>query len=177
MTLLIKEKAISKYCINIIEKLNTKKTYYNFNVLKKDRAYKGFSINPFDQEWFNEFCIALNEYKEQHPFLTTEIGPWNTHEDCNYQKYEPGTCYKSEHCEHNYSFPLRILAWMFYCNNIKKGGETNFPQQKIKVKPKEGTLVIWPAFWTHSHMGIKAPNETKYIVTGWCKLIEPKLWT
>ena len=59
---------------------------------------------------------------------------------------------------------------MFYCNTIKKGGGTYFPQQDITVQPQAGTFVIWPAAWTHSHLGVKAPNENKYIVTGWCSL-------
>ena len=63
---------------------------------------------------------------------------------------------------------LEQKAWMFYCNDIKKGGGTKFPQQNFIAEPEEGTLLIWPAFWTHTHFGIKAPKEYKYIVTGWC---------
>ena len=76
--------------------------------------------------------------------------------------------FKKEHCEHCLEYPHRIIAWMFYCNDIKKGGGTKFPQQNFTAEPKEGTLLIWPAFWTHTHIGIKAPKEHKYIVTGWC---------
>jgi len=39
--------------------------------------------------------------------------------------------------------------------------------QNIKVDPSVGTNVIFPAYWTHAHRGVIAPNETKYIITGW----------
>ena len=34
-------------------------------------------------------------------------------------------------------------------------------------KPKKGLTVIWPAIWTHTHKGLPAPKELKYICTGW----------
>ena len=35
------------------------------------------------------------------------------------------------------------------------------------MKAEKGKTVIWPAEWTHTHRGIVAPKETKYIATGW----------
>ena len=40
-------------------------------------------------------------------------------------------------------------------------------QQNIELKPKQGTIVIWPAAWTHSHYGKPVLDEHKYIITGW----------
>ena len=56
---------------------------------------------------------------------------------------------------------------MLYCNDVEVDGETEFFHQKYKCKPKKGKLVIWPTDWTFTHRGIPAPNEEKYIVTGW----------
>ena len=63
---------------------------------------------------------------------------------------------------------VRVLAWMVYLNDIKKDGGTRWPQQNFTSKPRSGDLYIWPAGWTHSHYGVPALKETKYIVTGWC---------
>ena len=35
------------------------------------------------------------------------------------------------------------------------------------VHAKKGRLVIWPAYWTHTHCGVISDNQTKYISTGW----------
>ena len=56
---------------------------------------------------------------------------------------------------------------MTYLNDINDGGETEFLYQNIKIKPRKGLTLIWPADWTFTHRGNFAPSEEKYIVTGW----------
>jgi len=40
---------------------------------------------------------------------------------------------------------------MTYLNDVDDGGETYFNHFKIKVKPKYGKTMIWPAEWTHTY--------------------------
>lgn len=62
----------------------------------------------------------------------------------------------------------RVLVWMIYLNDIPDGeGETEFLWQGIRVKPKAGTCVIWPAQFTHTHRGNPVYSCDKYIATGW----------
>ncbi len=61
----------------------------------------------------------------------------------------------------------RTLLWMFYLNDVEQGGETEFYFQKLKSKPKMGTLVIAPADFTHTHRGNKPISNDKYIFTSW----------
>ena len=61
----------------------------------------------------------------------------------------------------------RVLLWMFYLNDVEQGGETEFYYQKHSVQPKQGTLVIAPAFFTHTHRGNKPESGDKYILTSW----------
>ena len=61
----------------------------------------------------------------------------------------------------------RMLVAMIYLNNVEEGGETEFYHQKIKIKPEEGTLVIFPTYFTHLHRGNKPISNTKYIVNKW----------
>ena len=86
------------------------------------------------------------------------------------QKTEPTKGYHSFHVENNsYDVHCRSMAWMTYLNDIKEGGETEFLYQKLKVKPKRGTTLIWPGGYTHMHRG-NPPMEDKYIATGWWQL-------
>ena len=61
----------------------------------------------------------------------------------------------------------RLLTWMLYLNDVEEGGETEFLYQSMRVKPKQGTLLIWPAAFTHTHRGNPPLSNPKYIVTGW----------
>lgn len=91
----------------------------------------------------------------------------------NLQKYEAGVggyphwhseIYPDdEHCE-----PLhRVLFYMYYLNDIERGGETEFYFQKRSIRPRRGTLVIAPAGFTHAHRGNVPLSADKYILTSW----------
>jgi hypothetical protein len=67
----------------------------------------------------------------------------------------------------NRELSCRLLTWMLYLNDVDEGGETEFLYQSMRVKPKQGTLVIWPAAFTHTHRGNPPLSNEKYIVTGW----------
>tara|TARA_Y100000592_G_C5375690_1_gene270841 strand:+ start:97 stop:774 length:678 start_codon:yes stop_codon:yes gene_type:complete len=62
---------------------------------------------------------------------------------------------------------LRQLICMYYLNDVKEGGETEFLNQKLKIKPKKGSLVVFPAFWTHLHKGHIPISDDKYILNFW----------
>jgi hypothetical protein len=84
------------------------------------------------------------------------------------QKTEIGQGYHVWHCEvGNRSTAHRILAWTLYLNNVEEGGETEFIYQHMRIKPTQGTLVMWPAVYTHTHRGNPPISNDKYIVTGW----------
>jgi hypothetical protein len=61
----------------------------------------------------------------------------------------------------------RILLFMYYLNDVKSGGETDFYYQKQSVKPQQGTMVIAPAYFTHTHRGNVPRSNDKYILTSW----------
>ncbi|MCF6300257.1 MAG: 2OG-Fe(II) oxygenase [Proteobacteria bacterium] len=61
----------------------------------------------------------------------------------------------------------RTVLWMFYLNDVEQGGETEFYYQNFKSQPKQGTLVIAPAGFTHTHRGNTPISGDKYIFTSW----------
>lgn len=84
------------------------------------------------------------------------------------QKTKIGGGYHIWHYESgNRELCNRLLTWMVYLNDVHEGGETEFLYQHIRVKPEQGTLVIWPAAFTHAHRGNPPLSNEKYIVTGW----------
>lgn len=95
---------------------------------------------------------------------------WFDREPINIQHYKAKEAYFGWHCERtgiNASVNLRHLVFMTYLNDVTDDGETEFLYQKIKIKPKKGLTLIWPADWTFTHRGIASQSQEKYIVTGW----------
>lgn len=62
----------------------------------------------------------------------------------------------------------RFMVWMIYLNTVNDGGKTEF-RFFDSVKPVAGTLVYWPASYTHVHRAAPDLNEEKWIATGWFK--------
>lgn len=76
-----------------------------------------------------------------------------------YYKWHQDGGLKQGHWEH------RIITYLWYLNDVDEGGETYFFHGK--VKPKKGTLVLFPASWIYNHKGETPISHDKYIITGW----------
>ena len=89
--------------------------------------------------------------------------------DIKVQKTPPGGGYHLWHYENSdETHALRELVWMIYLNDMPDGeGETEFLYQRRRIKPTAGTVVVWPAGFTHTHKGNTVLTEDKYILTGW----------
>jgi hypothetical protein len=123
----------------------------------------GALVQQFNEVmWTQCYSNYVNNYG-----ILKNFGPHNSY-TYQVQKTEPGQGYHVWHCENSdRCYSNRILAWTLFLNDIEEGGETEFLFQHMRVKPKVGTLVIWPAGFTHTHRGNPPLSKTKYIATGW----------
>ena len=78
------------------------------------------------------------------------------------QRTTPGGFYNWHHD----ATDSRRLTFIFYLNDVKRKGYTEFCDG-TKVKPKAGTLLLFPATNQYVHRGVAPVNEIKYIMTGW----------
>lgn len=70
-----------------------------------------------------------------------------------------------EHVEvTNLETARRFLVAFIYINDEYEGGETEFPQFQIAVKPKQGNMVHILAMWNWLHKGNAVKKKPKYIV-------------
>jgi predicted 2-oxoglutarate/Fe(II)-dependent dioxygenase YbiX len=122
--------------------------------------------NHFNDVFWNKY---YPEYVDKY-FIIADMGT-HTNPIVKIQKTEPGQGYHVWHAESmTIESCRRILAWTVYLNDVEEGGETEFLYQHMRVKPKAGTLVIWPASFTHVHRGNPPLSGSKYIITGWIEL-------
>lgn len=66
----------------------------------------------------------------------------------------------------------RLVTFMLYLNDVAEGGETEFLYLHKRIKPKVGTLLLWPSTYSHTHRGNPPLSGTKYIITGWLTYFE-----
>lgn len=88
----------------------------------------------------------------------------------HYKQHEGG--YFAWHAEVSPGDPTgeplhRVLPFMIYLNDVSDGGETEWYYQDLRLRPTAGTLVMWPAAFTHTHRGLTPRSGDKYILTSW----------
>jgi hypothetical protein len=144
-------------------------------IIKDDDAFFGQAEECVSLQSSGTMFIEFNEifwkiYNEQYSSNFAVLKTSGNHNNFSYkvQKTLIGGGYHIWHYESDSRDKChRLLAWTLYLNDVEEGGETEFLYQHIRLKPKQGTLVIWPAAFTHTHRGNPPLSNDKYIVTGW----------
>ncbi len=134
---------------------------------------RNISFSEFeDKDVLNMFYKGLqccfDEYKKNYSVLGGIDIRCN---QMKMQKTSRGEGYHVWHCEQGNDYMNnRSLVYMLYLNNLseEENGETEFLYQERRIRPKENTMLIWPAGFTHTHRGNAVFGDVdKYVVTGW----------
>ena len=156
-------------CGNRQDSEGTKKT------TKQDNFYflnlKQHVLSPFNDDgalpiFMNGLQRCFDDYVAEYDILK-DVDLKCT--SVKMQKTIPGAGYHVWHSEQgNGESNGRCLVYSLYLNDIEEAGETEFLYQQLRIPPKENSMVIWPAAFTHTHRGNVVHGEkSKYIVTGW----------
>lgn len=114
-------------------------------------------------EFGEEIMNAFRNYKSNYNFLPHD----GFIDSVKIKKYHKSVGRLKEHVDCNHkSLSHRFLAFIIYLNDIEKGGETEFSEQKVKIKPKRNKISFFPPFWTHPHLGNTPESNDKYIING-----------
>jgi prolyl 4-hydroxylase len=121
------------------------------------------------KRYYEQVNAISKKYIEKFKFVDY-YGPWDILDSVNIQYYKPTEGFYAWHTERaGAAHPMgsRHMVFMTYLNDVTEGGETEFYHQEVKIQPKKGLTVFWPADWTHTHRGIASMTQEKFIVTGW----------
>lgn len=144
--------------VTLLEKNDTNKSLGagNIHVWYKD-------LKPF----IANFDIALKKYLES-TCINSHYAPLK-YTGMKIQKTLPGQGYHVWHIEHGNKGEdsRRVLSWLVYLNDIEEGGETELLHQSVRIKPKMGRIVIFPAGFPYVHRGNPPLKDNKYILTSW----------
>ena len=69
---------------------------------------------------------------------------------------------------------VRMLAYVWYLNDVAEGGETVFPRLGASIRPRMGRLLMMPPMWMYAHAGQPPVSGDKYIVTSYLNFQDPE---
>lgn len=171
-----------EYCEGVIEQYNSmvasghgQTRFQSHGDIKTHKDDTQLFADDIDYIPLRQTTAKFNKifWETYYPIYAQEYAVLNNAgRHCNYafkvQKTKIGGGYHVWHCEASErNVCNRLLTWMVYLNDVHEGGETEFLYQHMRVKPEQGTLLIWPAAFTHTHRGNPPLSNEKYIVTGW----------
>ena len=61
----------------------------------------------------------------------------------------------------------RSISVLIYLNDDYEGGEIEFPNFKTIIKPKAGTLILFPSNYAYGHIAHPVTSGTKYVIVTW----------
>ena len=121
-------------------------------------------VNDFFRELNNRFYLTIlgATYWYQEHFGIPEL---KHNEGYNLLRYKTGQEYQS-HFDGGFS-DFRSVSPILYLNEDYEGGELEFVHFDIKIKPKKGSLYLFPSNFAYSHIAHPVTDGTKYALVTW----------
>lgn len=136
--------------------------------IRKDMAcYFQRDAQELAEETYAILARVLAQYLDEHPSLGMHRFRSLA---VKVQRTPPKGGFHAWHCEKDADNTVanRCLVWMIYLNTTPEGeGTTEFLEQGVRLQPTQGSVVFFPAAWTHTHRGNPVYSDNKYIATGW----------
>ena len=115
--------------------------------------------------------VMTDGWKQYSKTLPTPQGQPMSFSDYSVRVYYKGQGKFLEHVDQS-AGPnvIRTFGIILYLNTVDDGGETDFMDYKLKIKPEAGKLVIFPCNYLFRHEGTVPLSEDKYIITSFLNL-------
>ena len=117
------------------------------NHLAYDKVLERIPLAPREDIYFRDYSVRIYEKNK---------GVFKPHID-----------------QHSGATSTRIFTFILYLNDVDEGGETEFPSFNIKVNPKKGKVLVFPANFLFPHQGNVPISNSKYIATSFLNYKPP----
>lgn len=119
--------------------------------------------------------VAQNVHNQTYMLLAAATVPYAIkhdieelyHEEYNMLRYQGGQEYKA-HAD-GFTKDGRCVSAIVYLNNDYEGGEVEFVNYGIKIKPEPGMLLLFPSNYAYRHIAHPVKSGTKYAIVTWMK--------
>jgi hypothetical protein len=122
--------------------------------------------NPVMQNVHNQYRMLLMAATVPYTFRYN-IQEELVHEQYQLLKYGAGEEYRK-----HYDGSTRIgraVSAIVYLNSDYVGGEIEFPNFGVKIKPEPGMLILFPSNYAYAHVAHPVTSGTKYALVTWLK--------
>lgn len=116
------------------------------------------TCNKLNNRFYTDAYAAVTWYRN-HFGIEQEIYE-NEKEGLDLLRYQTGQKYGAHYDDSGK--PNRSVSPILYLNNDYEGGELEFVHHKVKIKPKAGTLYLFPANYAYAHIAHPVTKGTKY---------------
>jgi hypothetical protein len=166
-----KNNSINKLlCKNLISTFEQTPNKYEGRQTTEFRLEKDKRFEIYDKILFEELSKNFKEYKSLVENKVNVFSQEGEIRDNGFllQKYIKNKGF----CEfHNDSYNetkncVRILTYILFLNDVNDGGELEFGENDLVVKPEVGKLLIFPSTWTYSYKQNYPLSNDKYLIIG-----------
>ncbi len=138
-----------------------KPSFTQFNLTENKEIVD--NLNNIHNLFIQQTMVYRDEYYE---FVDKRVFPQqHAFEQFRIKRYNPGgdEMFDTHVDVMDYASARRYLSFMWYLNDIEDGGETVF--KDVTIKPKTGTLLVFPPLWMYPHRGNPPISGPKYIMS------------
>jgi len=128
-------------------------------------AAKTVASNEMPKEIFEMLNKVFKiVYEKSKDIYSVDIDPFEEYK-LNLIKFEKGFSL-NKHVD-TLSSEANHIASVYYINDDYEGGEINFPDHSIKIKPKANSIVIFPGNENYLHEVLTILNGDRYSSSMW----------
>jgi len=170
--------ATDKECDKLIDWFRKTPQLYTKNTVQtRDGVVEDSEAKVCEQAWMPNGSVIDNEFFEivkrgLHNYLNAipvvPLGHEISSASYCVRIYKKGEGFFDTHVDNiGGSNPLsdRLFAHILYLNDVKKGGETEFPNLGVSVPPKKGMSLMFPCNFMYRHRGLIPQSHHKYVAT------------
>ena len=140
-------------------------------VNQKDRTNYLTYITEGARDYDNRACQSI--HNQMYSLLTSTTIPYAQkhdidqlqHEEYSMLRYSGGQEYKA-HADGT-TATGRAISAILYLNDDYEGGEVEFVNFDIKIKPKPGMLLLFPSTYPYTHIAHPVKSGIKYAIVTW----------
>lgn len=163
------------FCARLIESFHAMARFHRdngrgFRAGLEESAWTELDVSPLADAGFTGFFLknietALARYNASLN-LTIPVPYTPKTAELVIKRYRPGGQENFQpHFDSLAEVSNRYLVFLWYLNDVAEGGDTEFVDLGLSVRPQAGRLLIFPPYWMYQHAGRPPVSGEKYILS------------